>query len=86
MNLYTKYNSRRKPELLNANTYSLIDYREFETIVSDYNKLVKSVEMIKQGIDKNQEDAFYQLVYHPVVACANLNEMYYYAGFESVIC
>ena len=77
LNLYTKYNSRRKPELLNANSYSLNDYLEFETIVSDYNKLVKSVELIKQGINKNQEDAFYQLVYHPVVACANLNEMYY---------
>ena len=37
---YLKYNSRRKPELLEPETYSLINYREFETVVSDYNNLV----------------------------------------------
>ena len=38
---YTKYNSRRKPEMLSPDTYSLINYREAETIVSDYNNSPK---------------------------------------------
>jgi hypothetical protein len=82
LDLYTKYNSRRKPELLSSNTYSLIDYREFENVVNDFNKLVKSAEMIYKGIDENQKDAFYQLIFHPVAASANLNEMYYFQALN----
>ena len=33
---YTKFNGRRKPELLDANTYSLVNYGEFENVVADY--------------------------------------------------
>ena len=31
---YTKYNGRRKPELLAPDTYSLVNYQEAETVVS----------------------------------------------------
>jgi endo-1,4-beta-D-glucanase Y len=72
---YTKYNSRRKPEMLSSNTYSLINYREFETVVSDYNKLVEEAERINEAMPAEYKDAYYQLVLHPVTACANLNEL-----------
>src|SRR5450432_2857349 len=36
---YTRYNARRKPELLSPDTYSLLNYREAENVVSDYNRL-----------------------------------------------
>ncbi|MFN8257104.1 MAG: glycosyl hydrolase 115 family protein [Bacteroidales bacterium] len=82
LDLYTKYNSRRKPELLSSETFSLIDYREFETVVNDFNKLVRSAELIYKGIDENQKDAFYQLIFHPVAASANLNEMFYFQALN----
>jgi endo-1,4-beta-D-glucanase Y len=72
---YTKYNSRRKPEMLAADTYSLINYREAETVVSDYKKLVKEAERINRTMSPEYKDAYYQLVMHPVTACANLNEL-----------
>lgn len=72
---YTKYNSRRKPEMLASDTYSLIHYREAETVVSDYNKLVKEAEWINKALPSEYKDAYYQLVLHPVRACANLNEL-----------
>jgi len=74
---YTKYNGRRKPELLNENTYSLINYNEFETVVNDYNTLEKKAEAIYEKMPANYKDAYFELVLHPVKACANLNEMYY---------
>lgn len=74
---YTKYNSRRKPELLSPETYSLVNYREFETIVNDYNDLLKKAKKINDQIPSEYKDAYYQLVLHPVEACANLNELYY---------
>jgi hypothetical protein len=73
---YTKYNGRRKPELLDQ-TYSLTNYREFETIVNDYNALEKKAEGIYKKIPAGYEDAYFELVLHPVKACANLNELYY---------
>ena len=74
---YTKYNSRRKPELLSPETYSLINFREAETVVEDYNQLYQKVKTIYGSLPAEYKDAFYQLVLHPVEACSNLNELYY---------
>jgi hypothetical protein len=77
LNLYTKYNSRRKPELLEPQTYSLVNGREAETIVSDYKSLEKKADKIYNFLPPEYRDAFFQLVLHPVEACSNLNELYY---------
>ncbi|HEX8329888.1 MAG TPA: glycosyl hydrolase 115 family protein [Hymenobacter sp.] len=73
---YAKYNARRKPELLDADTYSLAT-GEWATVVADYNALLARAEAINQQLPLETRDAYYQLVLHPVQACANLNELYY---------
>ncbi|WPU95247.1 glycosyl hydrolase 115 family protein [Mucilaginibacter sabulilitoris] len=73
---YTLYNGRKKPELLDQNTYSLTNYQEFEKVVADYNQLRDKAERISAIIAPQYKDAYYELVLHPVRACANLNEMY----------
>jgi len=77
---YTKFNSRRKPELLAPETYSLVDYREAETIVAEYNELAARAQRISDSLPAEYKDAFYQLVLHPVQACSNLNELYVAVG------
>jgi hypothetical protein len=77
---YTRYNGRRKPEQLDQNTYSLTNYREFETVVNDYNQLEVKAKRLYDALPKQYKDAYYQLVLHPVEACANLNEMYFDAA------
>jgi hypothetical protein len=77
---YTKFNGRRKPELLAPDTYSLVHYREAETVIADFNKLADSAESIEQTLRSEFRDAFYQLVLYPVKACANLNELYLTVG------
>ncbi|WP_256011890.1 glycosyl hydrolase 115 family protein [Desertivirga xinjiangensis] len=74
---YTKYNGRVKPELLNENTYSVTNYREFERVVEEYNELAIRAQKINDELPAHYRDAYFQLVLHPVKACANLNEMYY---------
>ncbi|TDO22700.1 glycosyl hydrolase 115 family protein [Pedobacter duraquae] len=74
---YLKYSGRIKPELLNANTYSLVNYREFERVTSDFKKLNRQADNIYQQIPKSQKDAFYQLVLHPVEAVSNLYALYF---------
>ena len=73
---YAKYNGRRKPELLSPDTYSLAT-GEWATVVADYTQLRTRAEAIDQQLPAAARDAFYELVLHPVQACANLNELYY---------
>ena len=73
---YAKYNARRKPELLDANTYSLAT-GEWATVVADYNALATRAGAINQKLPAATRDAYFELVLHPVLACANLNELYY---------
>ena len=74
---YTRFNYRRTPEMLSPQTYSLFNYREAERVVSEYNELLADAIKIKDGLPAEYKDAFYQLVMHPIEACANLNELYY---------
>lgn len=80
MNTYTKFNSRRKPELLDTKTYSLVNYREAETVVAEFNALVQKVQSIADKLPKEYQDAYFQLVLHPVKAAAIVNELYVTAG------
>lgn len=58
LTLYTKFNARRKPELLDPTTYSLTDYREAETVVSSYNDLATTAQSISDSLPANYKDAF----------------------------
>jgi hypothetical protein len=73
---YSKFNGRRKPELLAPETYSLTNYREAETVVAEYNALTERAERVSAALPAEYRDAFYQLVLHPVQASANLNDLY----------
>lgn len=77
---YTMYNSRRKPELLSPDTYSLVNYQEAERVVADYTQLAEEAERINQLLPLEYKDAYYQLVLYPVKASANLNELHVTTG------
>lgn len=73
---YAKYNGRRKPELLDANTYHIHNYDELNTVTDDYDKLRTKAEEINTLLSPEYKDAYYELVLHPVKACANLQDLY----------
>lgn len=77
INLYTKYNRRITPELLDANTYSLHNYNEFERVTKEYQQLLLDAMKLNYLMPAETRDAFDQLVLHPISAMANLYEMYY---------
>jgi hypothetical protein len=72
----TRFNGRCKPELLDANTYSLANYGEFEKVVADYEALADRAEKISGQLPPESRDAFYELVWFPARAGAGLNAMY----------
>lgn len=73
---YTRFNSRRKPELLDTATYSLTAYNEAERVVAEYAALAAEAERIEAQLPANARDAYFQLVLHPVLASANLHALY----------
>jgi len=70
---YTKYNSRRKPELLDANTFALT---EWPVVESDYMALASEAIEIGDMLDPAYKDAYYELVAYPIFASCNLYSMY----------
>ncbi|MDL2305934.1 glycosyl hydrolase 115 family protein [Bacteroides sp. OttesenSCG-928-D19] len=77
INLYTKYNRRITPELLDAKTYSLHNYDEFKRVTDEYKTLLLDAMKLNYLMPAETRDAFDQLVLHPISAMANLYEMYY---------
>ena len=81
---YSKFNGRRKPELLEPATYSLVNYRENEQVVADYQAIATQAEKIYGQMPPEKKDAFYELVLFPVKAGATLNAMYLAANENAV--
>ena len=77
INLYTKYNSRVTPEMLDDKTYSMDNYNEFETVVNDYKNLALDALRLYNRMPPKYRDAFDQLVLFPINGMCNLYEMYY---------
>lgn len=80
LKLYTKYNARRTPEMLTPLTYSLVNYREADSVLQEFRQLQARSEALYQQLPRAYRSAFYQLVLSPVTMSANLNEMYVAAG------
>jgi hypothetical protein len=77
---YSKYNGRRKPELLEAGTYSLVHYREWERVVEEFDALAQRAERLFDAMPAHKRDAYYQLVLFPAKASAVVNRMYFAAA------
>lgn len=76
LNLYSKYNGRVTPEMLDARTYNLAT-GEWKQVADDYARL--EAEALRQYLTlaPAYRDAYKQLILFPVQAMSNLYEMYY---------
>ena len=74
---HSQYISRRKPELLNENTFSFTRYNEFERVVKEYRDLASESRSISAKIPEDFRDAYFQLVQYPVEATSNLYNLYF---------
>ena len=76
MTAYSRFNGRRKPELLDPTTYSVTDYQEADSMVADYKAVVAKAQAIYDQLASGQRDAFYELALFPAKASAQVNELY----------
>ena len=73
---YTKYNGRRKPELLEPGTFSLENYQEADSVLAGWQAITDEAERIYRELPENARDAFFELVLYPTKASALVNELY----------
>jgi len=73
---YAKYNSRRKPELLEPGTFSIENYNEADRTMAEWRDITPRAETIYAQLPAGSRDAYYQLVLHPTKASAIVNELY----------
>lgn len=80
---YTWLNGSCKPEVLYNGTYSVTNYNEAETVLTRIKTMIQKAEKVKEEIPESLQAAYYELVYYPVVASANVGEMQIYSGFNN---
>ncbi|HEX8316145.1 MAG TPA: glycosyl hydrolase 115 family protein, partial [Flavisolibacter sp.] len=73
---YSQMSARRKPELVNADTYSLHNDDEAGRVLNEWTELLGQADRLYLQLPKEDKDAFFQLVLHPVKALANLHHLY----------
>jgi len=81
---YSQLAARRKPELIDATSFALgqgadptRDGGEFGAMVREWDVLEAAMQKAKAQVPANGQDAFFELVEHPVAAMANLYRLYY---------
>jgi hypothetical protein len=87
---YSKYVARRKPELIDQNSFRLggvtadgLDGGEFGTIVAEWTDLEARMLGVRAKLTPDQQSAYFQLVEHPVASMANLYRLYYAAAWNT---
>ncbi len=73
---YTQYNARRKPELLAPDTYSLTNFDEADRVLAEWQSLAGKAEGVARALPPEAQDAYFELVLYPILASANLNDLY----------
>ena len=85
--LLTRYSTlaaRRKPELVDENTYATGEIRpdvlvrgEWAGIMGDWDALVARLDAVRPRVGEPAQSAFFQLVDYPIQAVSNLYRMHY---------
>jgi hypothetical protein len=77
---YLRLNGRRKPELLEPGTYSLVNYQEADRVDAECRDLVERAEAVGASLPTEMQDAYFQLVLFPAKATAQVVELYIAVG------
>lgn len=77
---YAKYSAWRKPEVVRPDTFSLVHYREAERVSEAWNDLAERASRLRETLPAAQQDAYYELVLHPILALSNFVNLEITAG------
>ena len=73
---YGKYAARRKYELLDAETYSVVNYDEADVVAAQWAELEADARAAHDALGEEYRPAFFQMVLHPVTAGRIVHDIY----------
>ncbi len=79
---YTKMNGSRKPETTYTDTYSISNFNEAQRVLKEALQIQEMADKYLEIIPEEYKDSYYQLVYYPAVASANVKNMHIYASLN----
>lgn len=79
---YTRMNGSRKPEITYSTTYSIVNDNEAQRVLKEAFDIEKNAKKYYDLMPKEYKDSYYQLVYYPAVASANVKKMQIFAGLN----
>lgn len=84
MNTYSMLTARRKFEQITPQTYSLVNYNEANTVLSQWSSLVDDAQSIYNKLDSASQPSFFQMVLHPAMAGYVVNQIHVNAGLNNM--
>lgn len=81
---YRKFTGRKKSEDVNPTTYSLLNYKEAERVLAEFEEISVRAEQIYELLPADKKDAFFQLVLYPTRASKNVVKLNIYAGLNNL--
>lgn len=79
---YTWLNGSGKPESISSATYNAVNYNEGREMLSRIEDMMDRAETYKEIIPDDLQAAYFELVYFPTVASANVTRMQIYSGLN----
>jgi len=86
---YSQRAARRKPELIDQDSFQLgdgagpaLDGGEFGALVAEWDVLEQRMLEVRSKLHPDQLDAYYQLLEYPISAMTNLYRLYYAAAWN----
>lgn len=80
---YTWLNGSCKPETLNSSTYHVTNYNEAMEVLGRIERMLQTADTYKEQIPEALQAAYYELVYFPAAASANVAKIQIYAGLNT---
>jgi hypothetical protein len=81
---YGMYAARRKYELVQWDTYSVVNYNEADAVVAQWQALAVEAQSIYDALGADFQPAFYELVLQPVLGGGVVNQIHIGAGKNRV--
>lgn len=76
MTNYSILAGRRKYELVDPTTLSLINYNEAENVLAEWEALVSVAQAIYNKLDASTQPSFFEMILHPAIAGSTLYSIY----------
>ncbi|PNS17608.1 hypothetical protein CAC42_3003 [Sphaceloma murrayae] len=73
---YSMLAGRRKYELLDARTYSIINYNEADGVLQEWSNLVTAAQQVYDSLDPAVQPGFFEMILHPSLAGRIVHQIY----------